>query len=153
VGDVCRQQAILGQIVWLLFRDLDGFQLDGVPVPCSRSHSQVLTLLDNLVSYNNYTLADIAEAIDYSPRNVSRLIRNTYHMSLKELRVKYALDTAKKLLASENLSMDEVAVRSNFKSTAAMRGAFRKYLQTSPTEYRETLIRREDHDTETADRH
>ena len=136
VGDLCRQQAVLGQIVWLLFRDMNGFRMEGTAAQCSRSRSEVLAMLDNLVSYNHYTLADIAEAIDYSPRNVSRLIRNTYHMSLKELRVKYALDTAKKLLASENLSMDEVAVRSNFKSTAAMRAAFRKYLNTTPTDYK-----------------
>ena len=96
-------------------------------------------MLDNLVSYNGYTLADIAEAIDYSPRNVSRLIRSTYHMSLKELRVKYALETAKKLLADGSLSMDEVAVQSNFKSAAAMRGAFRKYMNTTPADYQKQL--------------
>ena len=139
VGDVCRQQAILGQIVWLLFRDIDGFQVNGEPAQCSRSRSEVLAMLDNLVSYNGYTLADIAEAIDYSPRNVSRLIRSTYHMSLKELRVKYALETAKKLLADGSLSMDEVAVQSNFKSAAAMRGAFRKYMNTTPADYQKQL--------------
>lgn len=139
VGDICRQQALLGQIVWLLFRDIDGFQINGEPAQCSRSRSEVLAVLDNLVSYNDYTLADIAEAIDYSPRNVSRLIRSIYHMSLKELRVKYALESAKKLLADSSLSMDEVAVRSNFKSAAAMRGAFRTYLNTTPAAYQKQL--------------
>lgn len=136
VEDFCRQKALLGDIVWLLFRDIDGFQVDGAPAQCSRSRSEVLTLLDNLVNNNNYTLADIAEAVDYSPRNVSRLIRDTYHMSLKELRMKYALEMSKKLLESEDLTIDEIAVRSHFKSVAAMRGAFRKYLRTTPTEYR-----------------
>ena len=153
VGDYCRQKALLCDIVWMLFRDIDGFQVDGEPARCSRSRSEILTLLDNLVDNNNYTLTDIAEAIDYSPRNVSRLIRSTYHMSLKELRMKYSLEMAKKLLGKEELTMDQIAVRSHFKSVSAMRGAFRKYLQTTPAEYRDNLIRRKDHDTATVDRH
>lgn len=140
VENFCRQRALLGNLVWLLFRDIDGFQVDGAPAQCSRSRNEVLTLLDNLVTYNTYTLADIAEAIDYSPRNVSRLIRSTYHMSLKELRMKYALEKAKKLLQTTQLTMDQIAVQSNFKSAAAMRGAFQKYLQITPTEYRNQAI-------------
>ncbi len=123
-------------LVYLLYKELRELCGEKDDIFLHTEISDIMVILDNLINHPEISLSEIAEIIGYSERNTSRLIYNTYGMSLTEIRHEYAMNTAKKLLSQNSISIDKVAAISGFKSVAAMRNYFVKHEGITPTEYR-----------------
>lgn len=136
VEDYLMFHAEYSKLIHLLYKELRELMGEKDDTFLYTEISDVMVVLDNLINHPEISLSEIAEVIGYSERNTSRLIFNTYGMSLTEIRHEYAMNTAKKLLSKNSVSINEVAAISGFKSVAAMRNSFIKYEGITPTEYR-----------------
>lgn len=141
---VCLRQAKLTDLIYRMFGCINGYAPDGEKASVCEDKSDILFLIDHMVTSRIYTLNDIAEKTGYSTRNISRLIAAIYKMPLSEMKRKYSLDTAKKMLESDEYTIEQVAVLSGFKNASAMRNAFRKYEDATPTDYKRNALKKED---------
>lgn len=84
----------------------------------------------------DWTVAELAERIHTSPRNLTRLFKS--HAGIPPLTYLRKVRTAgaKELMTNSSLSMERVAEMAGFTSTEQMRRAWRKFEQTHPTERR-----------------
>ena len=137
---ICLRKAKLTDIIYQMFSLINGFSIDGEKNLINEDKSDILILIDHMVTSRKYTLNDIAQKTGYSTRNISRLISSIYKMPLSEMKRKYAIETAKELLESDTeYSIEDIASLSGFKNTSAMRNAFRKYEGTTPSLYKAKL--------------
>lgn len=148
IEGLCLKRSLLSSLIYKLFYDINGFCVNGEKVKCSDSRSDFLVTLDSMITSNKYTIKDIAEKTGYSTRNISRLILSIYKMPLMELKRKNSIYTAKKLLETEQHTIEEVASLAGFKNAAAMRNAFRKYEGATPSLYKNLLDEKEDTQSE-----
>ena len=133
---VCLRKSKLTELIYTLFKCINNFNSTNDEDHVSGDRTELLFIIDQMVTSRNFTVKDIAEKTGYSRRNISRLISSTYKMSYSEIKRKYALDTAKNLLKTEESSIEQVAKLSGFKNTAALRNAFKKYENITPSEYK-----------------
>ncbi|MEV0390461.1 AraC family transcriptional regulator [Nonomuraea sp. NPDC050643] len=105
----------------------------------------VLTLAEKYLA-EHYTdpglrLATVAEAVSASPFYISHLFaeerRTTFLRHLTGLRLQHA----RRLLATSPLPVEVIAARTGYLSAKALRGAFRRHVGCSPTEYRRAGLR------------
>ncbi|MBB6343749.1 MAG: helix-turn-helix protein [Nonomuraea muscovyensis] len=86
-------------------------------------------------------LATVAAAVSASPFYISHLFAEergtTFLRHLTGLRLRHA----RKLLATTDRPVDEVAARSGYSSAKALRGVFQRHVGCSPTEYRRQRAR------------
>ena len=80
---ICRLKNVASDFIYLLLKQL---HTEDCSVCDSADRIQTLVLLENLVNHPGATLADIASAINYSPRHTSRLIKETCGATLSEIR-------------------------------------------------------------------
>ncbi len=78
---ICKLQATASKIIYNLFKTI----MDDV-VFVNDCHENTLVVIDNLINIPKFTLSDIAAAINYSERQVSRIIKQHYGLTLSELR-------------------------------------------------------------------
>ncbi|MEU4231592.1 AraC family transcriptional regulator [Nonomuraea sp. NPDC026600] len=105
----------------------------------------VLTLAEAYLA-EHYTdpglrLTTVAEAVNASPFYISHLFaeerRTTFLRHLTGLRLRHA----RRLLTTSPLPVDVIAARTGYLSAKALRGAFRRHVGCSPTEYRRAGLR------------
>ncbi|MBR2353786.1 MAG: AraC family ligand binding domain-containing protein, partial [Clostridia bacterium] len=82
----CRLKAEISALILSLFETLGAFESPKGPGGLEHDREDVCVLLDNLLNNRSLSLKDIAERINYSERHTARLIQQTYHMSLTQLR-------------------------------------------------------------------
>ncbi|MFI6789573.1 helix-turn-helix domain-containing protein [Nonomuraea sp. NPDC050383] len=86
-------------------------------------------------------LATVAEAVSASPFYISHLFaekrRTTFLRHLTGLRLRHA----RRLLSTSGLPVDVIATRTGYPTAKALRGAFRRHVGCSPTEYRRAGFR------------
>lgn len=90
------------------------------------------------------SLASVAEALHYSPRQCQRLIQESMGVSFSELLTELQLSFAKDLLVSTNESMESISMRSGFSSSRNFYHNFKLRENMSPSEYRK-MMRRKNH--------
>ncbi|MFZ4928032.1 GlxA family transcriptional regulator [Chryseobacterium sp. Mn2064] len=78
----------------------------------------------------------IAETLNMSTRNFSRVFLKESGMTPGRFLEKMRLDQAKNMLEYTNLSIDIIAEKSGFGSPVSLRRLFLKYLSVSPAKYR-----------------
>lgn len=83
---VCRLKAAAGSLISDLFHLLRPYGAEAETMPEPPCGAEVAVLLENLVNRPDIPLEQIAAAINYSPRHTARLIKNTYGVSLSEIR-------------------------------------------------------------------
>lgn len=84
-------------LIYELFESLNEFHFTGFAPRSVCDEQNRIVLLDILVSQHNYSLSDIAAAINYSPRHTARLIQKTYGLSLSQLRKKQMTANGKEI--------------------------------------------------------
>lgn len=82
------------------------------------------------------TTSQLAESLSISKRQVERILRREYGMTLSELLSQRRLAAAQKLLDTTDLPVQEIALRVGFHSPSSFSHAFRKQLGLSPIQYR-----------------
>jgi hypothetical protein len=82
----CQLKAETSSLIYALFDTLGAFESPEGIGGLDHDREDVRVLLDNLLNNREITLGEIARRINYSERHTARLIRQTYHMSLTQLR-------------------------------------------------------------------
>jgi AraC-like DNA-binding protein len=120
------------------------FQAQGSPLASRRSRRQATAQRETLIrGLENYdpeegvrSLDGLAERLGLSPRQTARLVRGETGRSFRELKAAAQLEHARKLLASSDLSILEVALRAGWNSTSQFHEAFRRYVGVTPARFR-----------------
>ncbi|MBQ2627515.1 MAG: AraC family transcriptional regulator [Eubacterium sp.] len=82
------------------------------------------------------TLASVAEALHYSPRQCQRLIQESMGISFSELLQDLQLSYAKTLLRTTDESLETVSERSGFSNSRNFYHHFKQHESVSPSQYR-----------------
>jgi len=140
IRENCFRQAAAYEIIVQLFDTVNQFHMPtSVPKAAAKDDNADITL-EIMINDVQSTLQDIANALGYSIRHTSRLILRKYGKNLTEIRQRNMISTAKKFLTYDpSLSMEAVALQSGFLSMDAMTRAFRKWENTTPTEYKKGI--------------
>lgn len=104
-----------------------------------KKKAEIIALIADLVSEKhteNISLSDIANAFCYDYNYMSRYFRNMFNMSFTNFVNLYRLETAMELLDNTNINIVEIALRSGFQSVRNFNAYFKKYLNTTPSQYR-----------------
>ena len=96
---------------------------------------QIDILLENYVNTPAYSLSQIAENLNYSPRQTARLIHEKYNMSLGDIRKSQTLSTFKKLI-DDGYSIKDAMALSDIKNPETFRVFFKKHEGMTPKEYK-----------------
>lgn len=83
---ICRLKAAAAALISDLFHLLRPCGAEAETMPEPPCDAEVAVLLENLINRPDISLEQIAAAINYSPRHTARLIKNTYGVSLSEIR-------------------------------------------------------------------
>lgn len=102
--------------------------------------AQLETYLQNDEPYlePDFSLAELARAIDLSPVQASQVLNRHFQMTFLQLVSKHRVDHACRLLKKypPDYSVLDIALESGFNSKSAFHSAFRKWMDNSPSEYR-----------------
>lgn len=82
------------------------------------------------------TADDLAQALNLSKRQLSRVLRDIYDMSFRDLLVEYRLYRAIKFLTRSDCSIDKIAALVGYSSPTGFRRAFIKRFGVTAGEYR-----------------
>lgn len=142
IKNYCRMKSVTTEIVEKLFYDINLFKNDNAEVTYEEINNNGNDImLERLIDDTSYSIKDIARTLGYSVRHTSRLIRKKYNMTLMQFRRYRSLSTAKKLIKTKKLSIEEVAFLSGFKNVNALRSAFAAEENTTPTKYKKENIK------------
>ena len=78
---ICKLKATASKIISCVFKAI----MDDI-VFVNDCHENILVVIDNLINIPKFTLSDIAKATSYSERQISRIIKQHYGLTLSELR-------------------------------------------------------------------
>lgn len=90
----------------------------------------------------HYTLEELAAACRMSVRSFQRRFAREHHCSPQTFIMVCRLTVARRILRSSMLSIQDIAQRCRFNSTAQFSKSFKKYIGISPREYRKQFYRR-----------
>jgi AraC family transcriptional regulator of adaptative response / DNA-3-methyladenine glycosylase II len=85
-----------------------------------------------------FSLQGLAGRLGLSTRQTARLVRGESGHSFRELKAAARLERARKLLASSDLSILQVALRAGWNSSSQFHEAFRNHVGVTPARYRAT---------------
>lgn len=137
----CRLKSKITEILYLMFKDINNYSINGNKAKCAEGKSEFLLILDTVINDESYNLNSIAELTGYSTRNLARLIKNTYGESFTQLRRKRRFLLAKNLLEDPTRSIEQIALDSGFKNVTALRSAFKEYESITPSQYKRLFDR------------
>jgi len=121
------------------------FQAEGSPLDPRRSRrrtgAQRETLIRALADYDpeadgDFSLVGLAARLGLSERQTARLVRGETGRSFRELKATARLERARKLLASSELPILEVALRAGWNSASQFHEAFRRSVGVTPARFR-----------------
>ena len=79
---------------------------------------------------------EIAKHFDYSEDHLTRLMKNYYGKSLKQLLAYFILEKSKGMLVNSNFSIKEIAAVLDFEDTNSFLKFFKYHIGQTPSEYR-----------------
>ncbi len=140
IKTICRRKSIAYSIITALFEQID---TSAFSTPKSSKESERVRdiTLGYLVTDYSTPISAIAKKLGYTTRHTSRLIRELYGKSLRDVRNENMLTSAKDLIKSyPEFSLSQIARKSGFSSLTAMRSAFEKSEKMTPKEYKDAIF-------------
>ena len=105
-----------------------------------KSNTRFSELIENAIEYMfntpKYSITDVAKHCNISERYLSKLFEKTVGISPVKMKQKIQAEKAEDLLKSTNLTIDEIANRVDFDSTAHFRKVFESRFHFSPSKIR-----------------
>ncbi len=86
------------------------------------------------------TESDLAASLNLSSRQVSRILREIFDMSFREMLIKVRLDHALRMLTKSDWSIDKIAVSVGYNNLSGFYKAFRARFGMTVGEYRKTYM-------------
>lgn len=104
----------------------------------NRAGRTALQLIRYLQEHYNENLTSemIAEQFNYHAYHINRLMRNATGTTVHKYLINYRITAAKNLLTCTELSVQEIAFKVGFESTAYFSNSFKKMIGCSPNEFR-----------------
>jgi AraC-like DNA-binding protein len=114
------------------------------------THSDIILFSDRLREYLRYEkpylndvlcLEDLAKALNIAPRYLSQVINQAFNQNFSDYINGYRISHALKMLSDKksNKTISEIFYCSGFNSRASFYKAFKKQMNTTPSEYRQLL--------------
>ena len=100
-----------------------------------RRNRRILRLIEKYYK-EDISLETMAEELNLSVRQTSRIIRSTTGHTLGELITERRMSEAKNLLRENGLTVSEISARVGYSSPSCFYAAFKKYYGVLPKEYR-----------------
>lgn len=93
--------------------------------------------------YNrNISLQELADYLQLSNRQTSRLLKNIYNLTFDQLHRKTRISVAKRLLTETDLELEEIAERIGYSSYPVFSRAFINQEDLTPSDYRKNHVGR-----------
>lgn len=89
--------------------------------------------------YREFNLTDVADKFGMSTRTFNRRFKNATGKTPSHYLQEIRIGVAKDLLQTSNLSIQEVALQVGYSDISHLSALFKKYLNTTPSEYRQTV--------------
>lgn len=92
---------------------------------------------------NQLKLVDLAKMLNLSRHNTSQIINECFQMSFYEFVNKYRIEEAERLLVEDKtleMNITDIAYRAGFNNRISFYNAFKKYIGSTPTEFRNRNI-------------
>ena len=107
------------------------------------SHPKLLAAIARMEAYleNPVSLADIAAAVDLSPRQLERLFRDNLKKPPSRYYLELRLKRARLLLRQTEMPILQIAVASGFTSASHFARRYREHFRHSPREERNRIER------------
>lgn len=108
--------------------------------PKEHFHPKIYRIQELLLNYpeQNFTLEQLAEIVNMSPRNLTRLFKKHTTKTIQEYKTSIRLEQSKILLKNDQLSIEEIAHRCGFENARQFRRIWKATFNTSPQHYRQT---------------
>ena len=90
-------------------------------------------------SYLPLTAAEVAEALQYHPDHLSRVLKNCYGFTLQQDIANERLNRAKYLLQTTDLTVSQIAMELGYEEPNLFEKFFRYHTDTTPTSYRNSF--------------
>lgn len=88
-----------------------------------------------------FTLADVAHSVNMSAHYFSQKFRAITGLKFTEFVSRIRVEKARKLMDNQHLQIAEIAYQVGFQSLSQFNRAFRQFMDTSPTQYRHSLVK------------
>jgi len=140
-GSVIKNQAVF--LSWLISVYADAFgteafqKIEEYEKNFGRVSNQVILYLKECYK-NNVTTADVANALNMSYRNLSRLFRQETGITIIEQLNEIRISKARKLLLTTDMPVSKIAEETGFLNVYYFSTAFKKYAFMSPKQFRES---------------
>lgn len=85
---------------------------------------------------NNISIDDLVKEFDYCPDFFNRLIKNYSGLTYSNYLISRRIEMAKKLLATTDLTIDEIIYECGYSNKGFFFKKFREYVKCNPSEYR-----------------
>lgn len=89
-----------------------------------------------LYEYRRATLQELSARLSLSPRQTERLIKRHYGKTFQQKKLEGRMEAALLLLSDSQKSITEISEELGYSSIEHFSGAFRRYFQVSPGQYR-----------------
>lgn len=119
----------------------DGGQSQFVQKPLARPNTTLSQVLDWAVTQagQSVTIEQIAKKANMTRRTLDRHFLRQFNMTPHQWLCERKLETARQLLETTTLPVEQVAARAGFDNAVTLRHNFNKYLSVSPSQYRQTF--------------
>ncbi len=109
---------------------------DELNVIATRAHTHIRMYFDQPI-----TPGRVAEAIGYNPDYLGRIYRRVYGCTLTEAIHRRRIHRARRYLMDSEMTIEQIALACGFTDPDYFRRIFRRYMQTSPGNYRSLYAR------------
>lgn len=87
--------------------------------------------------YQTVTMEELAEAFNYSQRQIIRIIRSSTSKTFSQLLTQLRMEKAANMIASQNLPLEQIASEVGYSSLSSFYRVFVNYYGVTPGEWRE----------------
>jgi AraC family transcriptional regulator len=123
-------------------RDVQRANLSGVRVPRAGEHARALEAAMDYVRENlagDLSPADLARRANLSVSHFSRLFKQNTGLSPQRYVMRERVERAKALLASTDMTMQEVAIAAGFANPGHLDSCFKRWVGSNPGRFRSSL--------------
>jgi len=104
-------------------------------------HPDIYRIQELLLNHpeQNFTLEQLADTVNMSPRNLTRVFKKHTGKTIQEYKTEIRLEQSKLLLQNNQLTIEEIAQRCGFENARQFRRVWKAFFGSSPNKYRQAL--------------